>query len=35
MSRIRAAGYNLPMTELEDGIGMYVRDFLMADDPYA
>ena len=35
MSRIRAAGYELPMTELEDGIGTYVRNFLMADDPYA
>lgn len=35
MSRLRAAGYDRPATALEDGVGTYVRDFLMADDPYA
>jgi ADP-L-glycero-D-manno-heptose 6-epimerase len=35
MSRLRGAGYERPPTELEDGIGAYVRDYLMAADPYA
>ncbi len=35
MSRLRAAGYDRPATTLEDGVSTYVRDFLMADDPYA
>lgn len=34
MERLRAAGYRKPMTELEDGVGQYVRDFLQAPDPY-
>jgi ADP-L-glycero-D-manno-heptose 6-epimerase len=34
MERLRAAGYAKPMTELEDGIARYVRDFLQAADPY-
>jgi len=34
MERLRAAGYELPMTSLEDGIGRYVRDHLAAADPY-
>ena len=35
MSRLRAAGYDKPATELEDGVGTYVRDYLMAGDRYA
>ena len=35
MSRLRSAGYDRPATPLEDGVGTYIRDFLMADDPYA
>jgi ADP-L-glycero-D-manno-heptose 6-epimerase len=34
MQRLRAAGYDKPMTELEDGITTYVRDFLDTDNPY-
>ena len=34
MSRLRAAGYNAPMTSLEDGVGDYVRDYLSKADPY-
>ncbi len=34
MDKLRAAGYDKPMTELEDGVGQYVRDFLHTDDPY-
>lgn len=34
MKRLRAAGYDRPFTELEDGIRAYVRDFLAADDIY-
>jgi ADP-L-glycero-D-manno-heptose 6-epimerase len=34
MDRLRAAGYDRPMTSLEDGVRAYVRDFLMRDDPY-
>lgn len=34
MDRLRAAGYDAPMTELEDGIATYVRDFLDTDDPH-
>jgi len=34
MERLRAAGYALPMTSLEDGIKAYVRDHLAAPDPY-
>ena len=35
MSRLQDAGYDRPATSLEDGVGTYVRDFLMAEDPYA
>lgn len=34
MDKLRAAGYGKPMTELEDGVGRYVRDFLHTNDPY-
>jgi ADP-L-glycero-D-manno-heptose 6-epimerase len=34
MDRLRAAGYTLPMTSLEEGIRRYVRDHLAAADPY-
>jgi ADP-L-glycero-D-manno-heptose 6-epimerase len=34
MQRLRDAGYDKPMTELEDGIATYVRDFLDTDNPY-
>lgn len=34
MARLRQAGYTRPFTELEDGVGRYVRDFLAAADPY-
>lgn len=34
MDRLRAAGYNAPMTPLEDGVEDYVAGFLNTDDPY-
>jgi ADP-L-glycero-D-manno-heptose 6-epimerase len=34
LGRLRAAGYDRPMTRLEDGVGSYVRDFLMRADPH-
>jgi ADP-L-glycero-D-manno-heptose 6-epimerase len=34
MSRLRTAGYNAPMTSLEDGVGDYVRGYLSKADPY-
>ena len=34
MEKFRAAGYTAPMTSLEEGVGDYVRSFLMRDDPY-
>jgi ADP-L-glycero-D-manno-heptose 6-epimerase len=34
LHRLRAAGYGKPTIALEDGVGRYVRDFLMRDDPY-
>jgi ADP-L-glycero-D-manno-heptose 6-epimerase len=34
MAKLRDAGYDKPATSLEDGIGMYVRDFLHTDDPF-
>ncbi len=34
MSRLRAAGYDKPFTELEDGVGDYVRRYLHSADPY-
>jgi ADP-L-glycero-D-manno-heptose 6-epimerase len=34
VERLRAAGYARPFTALEDGIATYVRDYLLAADPY-
>lgn len=34
MGKLRAAGYNKPFTELEDGVKDYIRNFMMAEDPY-
>ena len=34
MDRLRAAGFERPFTELEDGVRRYVRDHLSAEDPY-
>ncbi len=34
LARLRAAGFSAPMTPLEDGVGRYVRDFLMRPDPH-
>lgn len=34
MKRLRAAGYDRPMTGLEDGVRQYVRQYLNAADPY-
>jgi ADP-L-glycero-D-manno-heptose 6-epimerase len=34
MARLRAAGYERPFTELEDGVGRYVRDYLANPDPH-
>jgi ADP-L-glycero-D-manno-heptose 6-epimerase len=34
MKRLRAAGYDRPFTELEDGVARYVRDHLATPDPY-
>ena len=34
MDRLKAAGFNQPMTVLEDGITDYVRNFLSQPDPY-
>lgn len=34
MTKLRAAGYDKPATELEDGIAQYVQSFLSQDDPY-
>lgn len=34
MSRLRAAGYDKPFTELEEGVGDYVRRYLHSADPY-
>ena len=34
MTRLRVAGYETPFTELEDGVGHYVREHLNAADPY-
>ena len=35
MDRLRAAGYDKPLTTLEDGVAAYVRDYLLREDPYA
>ena len=34
MERLRAAGYELPTTALEEGVRRYVQDHLAAADPY-
>jgi len=34
MARLRAAGYTKPFTELEAGVGEYIRDYLCREDPY-
>jgi ADP-L-glycero-D-manno-heptose 6-epimerase len=34
LDRLRAAGYDAPTIALEDGVGSYVRDFLMRADPH-
>lgn len=34
MSKLVAAGYDKPFTSLEDGVGLYVRDFLNTADRY-
>ena len=34
MRKLYAAGYDKPMTELEEGIRQYVQDFLDREDPY-
>ena len=34
MERIRRLGWTQPATSLEDGVRTYVRDFLLAEDPY-
>jgi len=34
IARLRAAGYDRPFTELEDGVTRYVRDFLTQANPY-
>jgi ADP-L-glycero-D-manno-heptose 6-epimerase len=34
MDRLKAAGYDAPFTELEDGVGKYVLDFLEKEDPW-
>ncbi len=33
-ARLRAAGYQKPFTELEEGVARYVQDFLVKPDPY-
>ncbi len=34
IARLRTAGWNAPMTSLEDGVTAYVRDHLMSEDSY-
>jgi ADP-L-glycero-D-manno-heptose 6-epimerase len=34
LDRLREAGYDRPMTPLEEGVARYVRDNLLAEDPY-
>jgi len=34
MHRLRAAGYDRPFTSLEEGVARYVRQYLVADDPF-
>ena len=33
-AKLRRAGYTRPFTSLEDGVGRYVRDYLLKPDPY-
>ena len=33
MERLRRAGYAAPFTAIEEGVGIYVRDYLSQDDP--
>ncbi|MDX2232902.1 MAG: ADP-glyceromanno-heptose 6-epimerase [Hyphomonadaceae bacterium] len=35
LTRLRALGYDRPMTSLETGVGTYVSGYLSTDDPYA
>lgn len=34
MSKLRAAGYTKPMTELEEGVRLYVQQFMAQEDAY-
>jgi ADP-L-glycero-D-manno-heptose 6-epimerase len=34
MARLRAAGFNAPFTSLEDGVRLYINDFLRRPKPY-
>jgi len=34
MAKLRAAGYEAPFTQLEDGVADYVRNHLLREDPY-
>jgi ADP-L-glycero-D-manno-heptose 6-epimerase len=34
MGRLKSAGYTKPFTDLEKGVGEYVRNYLSQDDPY-
>jgi ADP-L-glycero-D-manno-heptose 6-epimerase len=34
MAKLRAVGYDKPMTTLEDGVQKYVQQFLLQDNPY-
>jgi ADP-L-glycero-D-manno-heptose 6-epimerase len=34
MDKLRAAGYDVPFTSLEDGAADYVKNYLAKDDPY-
>ncbi len=34
LTRLRAAGYERPMTTLEEGVRDYVQRYLATDDPY-
>lgn len=35
MDRLRAAGYDRPLTSLAEGVTAYVQEYLLNDDPYA
>ncbi len=34
MDRLRAVGYSKPLTPLEEGVGIYVREYLATEDAY-